>query len=177
MKKIICFIILIQALQLVNAQNSRAKIYVNSFDKQIEVANDALKLNRFKTAEGKISSLERSLVTIKNKDPEYDTSGLEKKLADLKVRCSANKTETLTTRASDKEQYYVNVKANVKLDDYVLSAYLPKKNAEELSKIDVKQLDMTKHRKRMVGMVKTSIERRGSDGLCQKYSRRRCFCA
>ena len=88
-----------------NAQNSRAKILVNAFEKQIEVANKALEQNRFKTAEGKIASLERSLVSIKKKDPDFDTSNLEKKLEELRVSCGANKTETLTERKGMRDAF------------------------------------------------------------------------
>lgn len=86
-----------------SAQNSRAKILVNAFEKQIEVANKALEQNRFKTAEGKVASLERSLVSIKKKDPAFDTSSLESQLSDLKVRCGANKRETLAERRDMKD--------------------------------------------------------------------------
>lgn len=88
-----------------NAQNSRAKILVNAFEKQIEVANKALEQNRYKTAEGKIASLERSLASIKKKDPEFNTSNLEQKLEDLKTRCGANKTETLAERKEMKNAF------------------------------------------------------------------------
>lgn len=88
-----------------NAQNSRAKILINAFDKQIEVANKALEQNRFKTAEGKISSLERSLISIKKKDPSFDISNLEQKLDDLKARCGSNKSETLTARKESRDNF------------------------------------------------------------------------
>lgn len=145
------------------AQNSRAKILINAFEKQIEVANKALEQNRFKTAEAKIGSLQRSLESIKKKDPTYDTSQLQKKLEDLKKRCGANKEETLKTRANDKEQYYVKVDANNKMTEYVRSSYLSKENAEELSKIDVSQLKMEVHRKNMVSYTETALERSGDD--------------
>lgn len=146
-----------------SAQNSRAKILINAFDKQIEVANKALEQNRFKTAEGKISSLQRSLESIKKKDPSYDISHLEQKLNDLKVRCGENKDETLTKRSNDKEKYYANVDANNIMSDYVRSSYLPREDAEALSKIDVSQLDMDKYRISMVGGTETAIERNGDE--------------
>lgn len=145
------------------AQNSKAKILINAFEKQIEVANTALEKNFFKTAEGKIGTLERSLESIKKKDPSYDISHLEQKLTDLKLRCSNTKTETLTTRANNKEQYYTNVDANNKMTDYVRSSYLPKENAEALSKIDVTQLDMEEHKRNMVSFTETTLERSGDD--------------
>jgi hypothetical protein len=88
-----------------SAQNSRAKILINAFEKQIEVANKALEKNFYKTAEGKIASLERSLITIKKKDPSFDTSNLEQKLADLREKCGANKTETLATRQESRNNF------------------------------------------------------------------------
>lgn len=143
-----------------SAQNTRAKILIVAFEKQIDVANKALEQNFFKTAEGKIASLERSLESIKKKDPSYDTSSLEQKLNDLKEKCGTNKTETLTQRSNDKEQYRINVDAYGQLDDYVRSVYLPKDKAEELSKIDFTKLDITKYRASMVEITETSIDRR-----------------
>ena len=166
MKKIgTLFLVLTLSFTVINAQNSRAKILISSFDKQIGVANDALDQNFFKTAEGKIGSLERSLKSIKKKDPSFDTTSLEKKLDDLKDRCGANKDETLTKRANDKEQYYTNVKAKGKMDDYIRSSYLPREDADALSQIDFSQLDMDKYRIRMIEATRTSIERSGDDYL------------
>jgi hypothetical protein len=129
------------------AQNSRAKILVNAFEKQIEVANKALDQNFFKTAEGKIGSLERSLESIKQKDPDFDTSNLEKQLADLKNRCGANKEETLTTRANEQEQYYNNIKVNEKLDVITRTKSLSEEEASELLALDISTIDMSRYQR------------------------------
>ena len=129
------------------AQNSRAKILVNAFEKQIEVANKALDQNFFKTAEGKIGSLERSLESIKQKDPDFDTSNLEKQLDDLKNRCGANKDETLTTRANQKDQYYNNIKVNEKLDVITRTKSLSEEEASELLALDISTMDMSRYQR------------------------------
>lgn len=140
-----------------SAQNSRAKILVNAFEKQIEVANKALDQNFFKTAEGKISSLERSLESIKQKDPSFDTSTLKQKLDDLKARCSANRTETLDTRAEQKEQYYNNIKVKDKLDIITRTKGLSDENASELLALDISSIDMTEYQHTVEEFSETTL--------------------
>ena len=134
-----------------NAQNSRAKILINAFEKQIAVANKALEQNFFKTAEGKISALERSLASIKKKDPSYNTTDLQQKLEDLKIRCGANRDETLTKRSNDKEQYYANVKTKNSLDDIRYTRGLSEEEANQLLALDISTIDMSEYQ--------TSIEK------------------
>ncbi|MCB0462096.1 MAG: hypothetical protein R2816_00065 [Flavobacteriaceae bacterium] len=130
-----------------SAQNSRAKILVNAFEKQIEVANKALDQNFFKTAEGKIGALERSLESIKQKDPDFDISNLEKQLSDLKIRCGATKDKTLTTRANDKEHYYNNIKISDKLDVITRTKSLSNEDASELLALDISTIDMSRYQR------------------------------
>lgn len=142
-----------------NAQNSRAKILVNAFEKQIEVANKALDQNFFKTAEGKIGTLERSLESIKQKDPDFDTSNLEKQLADLKIRCGANKEETLTIRANQKEQYYNNIKISDKLDVITRTKSLSNEDASELLALDISTIDMSRYQRVVEEFSETTLSR------------------
>jgi len=119
-----------------NAQNSRAKILIKAFDKQIEVANKALAQNRYKTAEGKIASLERSLVSIKKKDPEFDTSALEQKLADLKVRCGANKTETLAARQESRNSFDKKIEGQHIMGEFMSAQIVTQELADKVIAAD-----------------------------------------
>jgi hypothetical protein len=140
-----------------NAQNSKAKILVNAFEKQIEVANKALDQNFFKTAEGKIGYLEKSLANIKTKDPSYDTSSLEKNLEDLKARCNSKKTETLDTRAKDKEQYYNNIKVKDKLDIILNTKSLSEEEATELLALDISTIDTSRYQRVIEEWTDTAV--------------------
>ncbi len=119
-----------------NAQNSRAKILINAFEKQIEVANKALEKNFFKTAEGKIASLERSLASIKKKDSSFDTSNLEQKLNDLKERCGANKTETLATRQDSRDNFDNKIEGQRIMGEFMSAQIVTQELADKIIAAD-----------------------------------------
>ena len=114
-----------------SAQNSRAKILIVAFEKQIDVANKALEQNFYKTAEGKIASLERSLTSIKTKDPSYNTSSLEQKLTALKDKCEANKTETLSTRQENRDNFDKKIEGQTIMGEFMSAEIVTKELADK----------------------------------------------
>ncbi len=119
-----------------SAQNSRAKILINAFEKQIKVANKALEKNFFKTAEGKIASLERSLASIKKKDPSYDTSSLEQKLNVLKEKCGVNKTETLTNRKEVRDNFDKKIEGQRVMGEFMSAQIVTQELADKVIAAD-----------------------------------------
>ncbi|WP_323789328.1 hypothetical protein [Psychroserpens sp.] len=119
-----------------SAQNSRAKILINAFEKQIEVAHKALEKNFYKTAEGKIASLERSLASIKKKDPSFNTSRLEKKLDDLKERCGDNKTETLTSRKESRDKFDKKIEGQKIMGEFMSAQIITQELADKVIAAD-----------------------------------------
>lgn len=119
-----------------SAQNSRAKILINAFEKQIEVANKALEQNFFKTAEGKIASLERSLGSIKKKDPSFDTSNLEQKLNVLREKCGANKTETLATRKASRDNFDKKIEGQKIMGEFMSAEIVTQELADRVIAAD-----------------------------------------
>lgn len=144
---LVCLLISTQIFSQMDKNSSKAKIQINGFEQQLKVANEAVDNGFYKNAEGKIGTLERMLQSIKKKDPAYNTSDLERQFEDFKKRCSAEKSETLTQRANEKEQYYNNIKATDKLDVITRTKSLNEEDAKELLAIDVSTIDMSRYQR------------------------------
>ena len=127
------------------AQNSKAKILAIGFEKQMEVANKALEQNHFISAESKIMTLERILSNIKEKDPSFDASHLEKQFTDFKMRCHAGKSDSETSKANDKEQFLKNVDTKNQLDIIERSTSLSEVEASQLLALDISTIDIDRY--------------------------------
>ncbi len=66
-----------------------AKMYVNNYFKDAVQAKKLIESKSYIGAQTKITYMEKSVATIKTKDPKYDTNSMETEIAELKVQLEA----------------------------------------------------------------------------------------
>lgn len=98
---------------------SPAKLAIKVFESQLKVANASIAKGFYKSAEGKISTLERNIATIHKKDPGFDTTEYEQAVSKLKQDVGAGKDGKAAAKIASREKLDNKVSSQKALSEFV----------------------------------------------------------
>jgi hypothetical protein len=102
-----------------NKTTSPAKLAIRTFESLLKVANESIAKGFFKSAAGKIPTLERNIATIHKKDPSFDTTEYEQAVSKLKQDVGAGKDGKAAAKIASREKLDNKVSSQKALSEFV----------------------------------------------------------